>query len=173
MNEPMNKIFTVLSSVIFSLSILFTGCSTVPMDTKKPIEIDMGYRQDGKMLDRSQMKTTLKENADARPKVEKAETFEVYSLVTGLPGSVMFGYALGTEIAGKNANWTVGGIGAVLWTAGIVLGYISEESLKDAARIHNSSLNKTPAKRTLLDSVSPYLGSSRGADPVLGLSLAI
>ena len=92
----------------------------------------------GNKITVNEAKEIIKNNTTALEKISKAQSNRTIGAVLAYPGSFAFGWNLG---AGKNANWTVGGIGGVIMIVGSIIGANGDKQLKESVEQYNNDLN--------------------------------
>jgi hypothetical protein len=104
-----------------------------------------GYQflQHGVPLNSTQFVMTLKDNDDAYKEYRKSRSSRTFSMLFSGTGGFLIGWPIGTAIGGGDPNWALAGIGAALVAIGLPLSFSSDNKLKSAVEIYNSSLRQT------------------------------
>jgi hypothetical protein len=102
---------------IFAPSQLYLG--------EKPIS----YRKMGRLLER--------ENPEAYAEFRRSRSQRPLQIVTGLPGSFLLGYEVGSLVGGARINALRGGLGLGLFVASYTFMQNEEKYLERAIALHN------------------------------------
>lgn len=138
----MKKNYSLLIAFLFIYSISGFGQSITDS-----IQVKQGFgtmfRQNDKNLTPAQLSDIVKGNPEAYQEMQKAKTNSGVATVLGYTGGFLIGYPIGAAITGKDANWSLAGIGAGILAISIpfVSGYTKHAT--KAAKLYNSSSNKT------------------------------
>lgn len=156
------------------VAVLASACSSVPVDPKKPIENGFfSYTQDGKRITRDDMKAELLRNDQARHYVHESERFELYSVLSVIPGTTILVWQLGRAISPyESSDSTLAWVGITLFAVGVAFDGLADERLNEAIHSHNSAVRASTSSTTLLRNAKPYLVSRRDGSTVVGFQLA-
>ena len=127
---------------------LFVVNTSVYSQTKLKIENDFwlgkAIYQNGVKISINDVQEIAKNNLEIVEKLSLAQSNRTWGAIFGYPGSIAFGYTLGTSI-NKNikTNWTVGIIGVGMMITGIILQGKGNKQLKEAVEDYNLSINKS------------------------------
>ncbi len=99
--------------------------------------------QGEKKLSTKDIKALYKDNAEALGKFKTGKTLNAIGTIIGIPGGFIFGYQLGTQMAGGKINTTLLAVGAAGFIASIYLTSTGNRSIKESIHIFNSGINKS------------------------------
>jgi hypothetical protein len=124
------------------------GCAAtqkhVRMDADRPIETDRGYRQDGQLLESSDMLDKLAKEPDSAPHVQRARALVTVAAVLAGVGGALVGYSLGQKITGQSPTWELAYVGAGAIVVALPLEIWGVSSVNSAVQAHNSVLGADP-----------------------------
>ncbi len=114
----------------------------------KPLSYRNGFwgltiLQSEKKLSTMDIKALYKDNAEALRKFKTGKTLNAIGTIIGIPGGFIFGYQLGTQMAGGKINTTLLAVGAAGLIVSIYLTSTGNRSIKESIHIYNSGINKT------------------------------
>jgi hypothetical protein len=129
--------FLLLNTIVFSQNIL---------KFENDFWLGKAIYQNGNKISVNDAKEIAKNNLEIVEKLSSAQSNRTWGAIFGYPGSIAFGYTLGSSI-NKNikTNWTVGIIGAGMMITGIILQGKGNKQLKEAVDDYNLSMSKSTA----------------------------
>ena len=104
-------------------------------------EVFYGYRfyQDGKKLDRNELKETLGINSEAYQMIKKGRKNLITAIFINHIGSFLFGWSLGTSLSENiNTNWAPGIPGGIAMIVSFPIVSKADKKIKKGIELYNS-----------------------------------
>lgn len=132
--KKLSLLFILLS---LSISSIF---GQTPSDTIANKKIFGGYifYEGNRKLSSSELEHKLSSNQKAYTQFKSAQATNIFASILGGVGGFCIGWPIGTTLAGREANWTMAGIGAGLALISIPIGSSAANKIKKATEIYNS-----------------------------------
>jgi hypothetical protein len=132
-------VFLALFSTAYSQS------NTEPIEIKKAGT----FFQNGKRLSVRQLIKITQSNSEAHKKMTVARANSDVASILGFAGGFLIGYPLGASLTGREANWTLAGIGAGLALVSIPFNSGYRKHAYEAVDLYNQGLRQTGRKAIL------------------------
>lgn len=138
----MKTISLATTLLIFCCSICFS------QTTKDGITIKAGFGgikfyQGEQKLSMQDVKSMMQSNQQAYQQIKSAQSATTIAAIIGGIGGALVGWPIGTAISGKDANWTLAGIGAGLIAVSIPIGLKGIKNAKRAVATYNDGLGSS------------------------------
>lgn len=131
----------IILTLIFTLGIIaFSNAQKIEME-----KVFGGYKytQNGSRMTMNDLVKTMETNEQAFYLIKKAQSSNTIASIIGFVGGGLIGWPIGAAVAGRDANWTLAGIGAGLVVIGIPISLNANKKTKQAVKLYNESLNST------------------------------
>lgn len=99
------------------------------------------YTLNGKRMTMGRLVNTMQATPNALRLITKAQTNNTYTSILGIASGFLIGFPIGQFMSGKEANWTLAGIGTGLAVISIPISLNVNKKTKKAVDIYNSLLN--------------------------------
>lgn len=125
---------------------MFASVSAHSQSDSIVVEKRMGevYYYQGKRVNPNKMLEVMNANPEAYALMKKAQTNYSVGNVFGFAGGFCLGYGLVSLITGDDTDWTLLGVGAGLIGISIPFSVAYSKNAKEAVRLYNSGLIKSP-----------------------------
>jgi hypothetical protein len=128
-----------------------------PDATPTELTYKNGVWQDNQKITRSQVRSLLS-GTDALKLYDSGHTLFVVGQVIACPSAALFGYDLGTRLAGGEGNAIVLGVGIVGTAVGLALSFSGESKMKSSIKLYNKQSGKAAAYQIDYGFVSSGVG---------------
>ena len=126
----------------------------VPTDKKQQVPVpaistqpELSYKdgvwQNGTKLSADKVRSVMSGNSEALQQYNSGKSLYLAGQIIGYPCAFLFGWDLGTRLAGGEGNGTLLGVGAAGTVVGLIMMFSGESKIKTSVKLYNSKANNS------------------------------